>query len=176
MASSPFSLAAETHHAHASITIFFRLAAPITSSPSAARHLIRPAPSRSSDARDPSAGKDELDGHDRPISSVAPFAHLAGDSSPSTASNARPAPLPKSGQRPQIAQPISGHLVFSVHAHDPANKTVQSRQLHATRPWLAASARSTSLQPDLAVNTTRQQCPRLFPSTSIAHASSPSMI
>ncbi|KAL6001582.1 hypothetical protein ACLOJK_007320 [Asimina triloba] len=42
--------------------------------------------------RDPSAGKDELDGHDRPISSVAPFAHLAGDSSPSMTSNAHPAP------------------------------------------------------------------------------------
>ncbi|KAL5977629.1 hypothetical protein ACLOJK_039157, partial [Asimina triloba] len=41
--------------------------------------------------------KDELDGHDRPISSVAPFAHLAGDNSPSTASNARSAPPPKSG-------------------------------------------------------------------------------
>ncbi|KAL5976981.1 hypothetical protein ACLOJK_021319, partial [Asimina triloba] len=52
----------------------------------------RPPSASHPDARDPSAGKDELDGHDRPISSFAPFAHLAGDSSPSMTSNARPTP------------------------------------------------------------------------------------
>ncbi|KAL5986642.1 hypothetical protein ACLOJK_014975 [Asimina triloba] len=41
------------------------------------------------------------------------------------------------GQRPQIAQPISGHLVFFVHAHEPPS---------ASRPPVAGPQASTRLQ------------------------------
>ncbi|KAL6009488.1 hypothetical protein ACLOJK_022717, partial [Asimina triloba] len=46
----------------------------------------------------------DLDDHDRPISSVAPFAHLAGDSSSSTVSNAWPTPPPKSNPTFHLGQ------------------------------------------------------------------------